>query len=143
MTTLKNLKQSAENKTLYEQLINGEMTGFEVLERFPKPESLFTNSLSLNLVINEFTSLCPVTGQPDFATIEIDYIVNEWCVESKALKLYMLSYRNKRDFHEACVTTILNDLVTLLDPIYIRVIGKFYPRGGIPFHPTVEYFREG
>lgn len=82
---------------------------------------------------------CPLTGQPDFATIVIDYRPAALCVESKSLKLYMMAYRNTGEFHEACVTRILNDLVQVLKPVYMRVTGRFTPRGGIPFHPTVSY----
>jgi len=142
MSNLKNLKQSAENKSLYEGLIDGSIQGKDVLERFERPITNLPTSLSLNLRINEFTSLCPVTGQPDFATIQINYIADKWCVESKALKLYILSFRNRRDFHEACVSTIANDLIELLDPISLTVVGEFTPRGGIPFWPTIEYLRE-
>lgn len=89
----------------------------------------------------EFTSLCPKTGQPDFATIVIDYRPGEWCVESKALKLYLGSFRMHGEFHEACVQRIASDLVELLDPLYLEVEGRFTPRGGIPFWPSVVYSR--
>lgn len=92
--------------------------------------------------VPEFTSICPVSGQPDFATIVIDYRPAALCVESKSLKLYMMAYRNTGEFHEACVTRILNDLVQVLKPVYMRVTGRFTPRGGIPFHPTVAYHRD-
>lgn len=87
----------------------------------------------------EFTSLCPITGQPDFATIYISYIPNKKIVESKSLKLYLFSYRNHGDFHEDCVNKIMNDLVSLLDPRYIEVWGKFMPRGGISIDPYCNY----
>lgn len=83
----------------------------------------------------EFTSLCPKTGQPDFATILISYIPRIRMVESKSLKLYLFSFRNHGDFHEDCVNIILNDLRTLMDPRYIEVRGIFTPRGGIAIHP--------
>ncbi|MBO7441933.1 MAG: NADPH-dependent 7-cyano-7-deazaguanine reductase QueF, partial [Paludibacteraceae bacterium] len=79
----------------------------------------------------EFTSLCPITGQPDFATIYISYIPNVKMVESKSLKLYLFSFRNHGDFHEDCVNIIMKDLIKLMDPKYIEVWGKFMPRGGI------------
>ena len=87
----------------------------------------------------EFTSLCPLTGQPDFATIVIDYIPAALCVESKSLKLYLGSFRMHGEFHEACIARIAADLSTLLKPLYLKVEGRFTPRGGIPFWPTVVY----
>ena len=87
----------------------------------------------------EFTSLCPITGQPDFASIYISYIPNIKMVESKSLKLYLFSFRNHGGFHEDCVNTILNDLVELMEPRYIEVWGKFTPRGGISIDPYVNY----
>ena len=83
----------------------------------------------------EFTSLCPKTGQPDFARILISYIPRERMVESKSLKLYLFSFRNHGDFHEDCINIILNDLWELMDPKYIEVKGIFTPRGGIAIHP--------
>ncbi len=91
----------------------------------------------------EFTSLCPVTGQPDFAKIVIRYIPDERMVESKSLKLYLFSFRNHGDFHEDCVNIILNDLVALMDPKYIEVIGEFVPRGGISIWPYANRGRPG
>lgn len=93
------------------------------------------------IVAPEFTSLCPLTGQPDFATIVIKYTPDKLCVESKALKLYLMSFRNHGEFHEACVARIHNDLKGLLDPYSISVQGKFTPRGGIPFWPKVESWK--
>lgn len=112
-----------------------------LLERFPSPfaDSEFNrNSVTGTVKINcpEFTSLCPKTGQPDFATIIIEYEPGEWCVESKSLKLYLGSFRMTGEFHESCVTRITNDLVDLLRPNWIQVKGEFTPRGGIPFWPT-------
>ena len=118
----------------------------ELLERFENPFALEKFKLpglstgSVNIVCPEFTSLCPMTGQPDFAKIVIDYVPSKWCVESKALKLYLGSFRNVGEFHEACVARIAKDLVTLLDPVKLSVRGEFTPRGGIPFWPTVEYY---
>ena len=79
----------------------------------------------------EFTSLCPITGQPDFAEIRISYIPDVKMVESKSLKLYLFSFRNHGDFHEDCVNIIMKDLIKLMDPKYIEVTGIFTPRGGI------------
>lgn len=91
----------------------------------------------------EFTSLCPITSQPDFATIYISYIPSDKMVESKSLKLYLFSYRNKGDFHENCVNTIMKDLIALLDPKYIEVWGKFMPRGGLSIDPYCNYGKPG
>ena len=91
----------------------------------------------------EFTSLCPITGQPDFATIYISYIPNELMVESKSLKLYLFSFRNHGDFHEDCVNIIMKDLIKLMDPKYIEVWGKFLPRGGISIDPYCNYGMAG
>ncbi|MBP2652452.1 MAG: NADPH-dependent 7-cyano-7-deazaguanine reductase [Firmicutes bacterium] len=87
----------------------------------------------------EFTSLCPITGQPDFATIYINYIPNIKMVESKSLKLYLLSFRNHGDFHEDVVNIIMKDLVRLMQPRYLEVWGKFLPRGGISIDPYCNY----
>jgi len=91
----------------------------------------------------EFTSLCPVTGQPDFATLTIQYIPDVRMVESKSLKLYLFSFRNHGDFHEDCVNVILKDLRALMAPKYIEVWGRFSPRGGISIDPYVNYGRPG
>ena len=91
----------------------------------------------------EFTTLCPITHQPDFGEIKILYIPDEKMVESKSLKLYLFSFRNHGDFHEDVVNIILNDLVKLMDPRYIEVVGLFVPRGGISIHPYVNYGRKG
>lgn len=105
----------------------------EVLETFvnkhPDRDYLVT------LTCPEFTSLCPKTGQPDFAKILINYIPDERMVESKSLKLYLFSFRNHGDFHEDCINIILNDLWQLMAPRYIEVKGIFTPRGGIAILP--------
>ena len=85
----------------------------------------------VTLETSEFTCLCPVTGQPDFATIKVAYVPDQKIVESKSYKLYLWSYRNEGVFHEHVVNTILDDLVAVLDPHYIRVVGEFNIRGGI------------
>ena len=91
----------------------------------------------------EFTSLCPITGQPDFATIYISYVPRIKMVESKSLKLYLFSFRNHGDFHEDCVNKIMKDLIRLMDPKYIEVTGLFTPRGGISIFPYCNYGRPG
>ena len=83
-------------------------------------------------VCPEFTSLCPVTGAPDFAHLVIDYVPDQWIVESKSLKLYLGSFRNHGAFHEACTTGIGQRLVKELNPVWLRIGGYWYPRGGIP-----------
>lgn len=87
----------------------------------------------------EFTSLCPKTGQPDFAEIVISYIPRFKMVESKSLKLYLFSFRNHGDFHEDCINIIMKDLVKLMNPRYLEVIGIFTPRGGISIYPFANY----
>lgn len=87
----------------------------------------------------EFTSLCPITGQPDFATITISYVPDLKMVESKSLKLYLFSFRNHGDFHEDCINIIMKDLINRMDPKYIEVWGKFTPRGGISIDPYCNY----
>ncbi|QQK79264.1 NADPH-dependent 7-cyano-7-deazaguanine reductase QueF [Salicibibacter cibi] len=91
----------------------------------------------------EFTTLCPITGQPDFATLYISYIPDRKMVESKALKLYLFSFRNHGDFHEDAMNIIVNDLVEAMAPRYIEVWGKFTPRGGISIDPYVNYGKPG
>lgn len=109
----------------------------EVLETFPNkhPE----NDYFVKFNCPEFTSLCPITGQPDFAAIYISYIPAEKMVESKSLKLYLFSFRNHGDFHEDCVNIIMKDLIKLMQPKYIEVWGKFLPRGGISIDPYCNY----
>ena len=91
----------------------------------------------------EFTSLCPITGQPDFANIIISYVPDTLMVESKSLKLYLFSFRNHGDFHEDCVNIIMKDLIKLMQPKYIEVWGKFTPRGGISIDPYCNYGKPG
>jgi 7-cyano-7-deazaguanine reductase len=133
---LKALQESADkNKYIYDEVDN------ELLERFPKPVTACPSDLQLKIEVPEFTSLCPLTGQPDFAKIVIRYEPDQWCVESKSLKLYMMSYRNHGAFHESCVSQMLDDLVALLEPEWMTIEGRFTPRGGIPFWPVVSYHR--
>ncbi|MCX4289015.1 MAG: preQ(1) synthase [Duncaniella sp.] len=109
----------------------------EVLETFVNKHQ--DNEYLVTFTCPEFTSLCPKTGQPDFARIIISYIPRERMVESKSLKLYLFSFRNHGDFHEDCINIIMKDLVKLMDPRYIEVKGIFTPRGGIAIHPFANY----
>ena len=110
-----------------------------VLERVPNPQA---GTLYLaRFTAPEFTSLCPVTGQPDFARLVIDYAPADWLIESKSLKLYLGAFRNHGAFHEDCTLTIARKLVATLTPIWLRIGGYWYPRGGIPidiFYQTGE-----
>lgn len=112
----------------------------EILEAFDNkhPE----NEYLVTLMCPEFTSLCPMTGQPDFAKIIINYIPRVKMVESKSLKLYLFGFRNHGDFHEDCVNIIMKDLVRLMNPRYLEVIGLFTPRGGISIYPFANYADE-
>jgi 7-cyano-7-deazaguanine reductase len=129
---------TANNLTLL-----GKTTGYkhhyapEVLECFTNkhPE----NDYWVHFECPEFTSLCPITGQPDFATIRIGYIPAEKMAESKSLKLYLFSFRSHGAFHEDCVNIIMKDLIRLIDPKYIEVTGRFTPRGGISIYPYCNY----
>jgi 7-cyano-7-deazaguanine reductase len=100
------------------------------LDRVPNPQA-DTDYLA-RFTAPEFTSLCPVTGQPDFAHLVIDYAPGKWLVESKSLKLYLGSFRNHGAFHEDCTVRIGKDLAALLEPKYLRIGGYWYPRGGMP-----------
>lgn len=88
----------------------------------------------------EFTSLCPVTGQPDFATFVIDYIPDKWLVESKSLKLFLFSFRNYGDYHESCTLKIANKIIYAAVPHFLRISAFWYPRGGIPID---VFFQDG
>lgn len=130
-----------------------ELTGVSLLgntgTRYPdkySPEILETfvnkhpdNEYLVTFMCPEFTSLCPKTGQPDFAKIIINYIPRELMVESKSLKLYLFSFRNHGDFHEDCINIIMKDLVKLMNPRYLEVTGIFTPRGGISIYPFANY----
>ncbi|MBI1650491.1 preQ(1) synthase [Hyphomicrobium sulfonivorans] len=124
----------ADEKIAVTQL--GQMTALPespetaVLERVPNPHP--DARYVARFTAPEFTSLCPVTGQPDFAHIVIDYVPGDWLVESKSLKLYLGAFRNHGAFHEDCTVAIAKRLVELLEPHYLRIGGYWYPRGGIP-----------
>lgn len=138
---LKTLGESASTQYIYDK------PAPHLLETFDSPFPDNGNDAygpfdhSVKIEVPEFTSLCPKTGQPDFAKIIITYTPDKKCVESKSLKLYMMSFRQHGEFHEACVSRIAQDLIRLLDPIRLHVVGEFTPRGGIPFWPSVAYVR--
>lgn len=113
----------------------------KILDSFPNPRP--ERDYEIKFVFPEFTSMCPVTGQPDFATITVSYVPDRFCVEMKSLKLYYLAYRNKGIFYEAVVNTILDDLVALLKPRKMTVIGDFAVRGGTAGTVTASYENEG
>jgi 7-cyano-7-deazaguanine reductase len=100
------------------------------LERVPNPHP--DTHYVARFTQPEFTSLCPVTGQPDFAHLVIDYVPDKWLVESKSLKLYLASFRNHGAFHEDCTVAIGKRVAALLQPHYLRIGGYWYPRGGMP-----------
>ncbi|MCG8441966.1 MAG: preQ(1) synthase [Caulobacterales bacterium] len=100
------------------------------LERVPNPHP--SEPYAIRFTCPEFTSLCPVTGQPDFAHLVIDYVPGRWIIESKSLKLFLSSFRNHGAFHEACTTLIARRLIDAVEPAWLRIGGYWYPRGGIP-----------
>ena len=101
-----------------------------VLERVPNPRP--DAQYLVRFAMPEFTSLCPLTGQPDFAHLVIDYVPRDWIVESKSLKLFLNSFRNHGTFHEACTMEVARRLVATLDPVWLRIGGYWFPRGGMP-----------
>jgi len=111
----------------------------KTLETFPNPAA--DRDFHIHMQIPEFTCLCPKTGQPDFATLILDYIPDQLCVELKSLKLYMWSYRNEGAFHEAVTNRILDDLAAATRPRFMRLTAKFFVRGGV-FTNVVAEFRQ-
>lgn len=111
----------------------------EILDTFPNPRP--QREYEVKFTFPEFTSVCPVTGQPDFATIAVTYVPAKLCIEMKSLKLYFFAYRNKGIFYEAVVNTILDDLVEALDPIRMTVTGEFAVRGGTAGTVTATHVR--
>lgn len=101
-----------------------------ILEKVANPQR--DVSYNVRFTAPEFTSLCPITGQPDFAHLVIDYVPDHWLIESKSLKLYLGSFRNHGAFHEDCTVSIGRRIVELLEPMWLRIGGYWYPRGGIP-----------
>jgi len=113
----------------------------KLLETFPNPNT--DRDYTINFEIPEFSCLCPKTGQPDFAVLEIDYIPDNLCVELKSLKLYIWSFRDHGAFHEAVTNKILNDLVATISPRYMNIVAEFNVRGGIYTTVTVEHIMDG
>jgi len=111
------------------------------LETFPNPKP--GRDFAIHMQIPEFTCLCPKTGQPDFATLFLDYIPDAKCVELKSLKLYIWSFRNEGAFHEAVTNRILDDLVAVTEPRFMRLTAKFFVRGGIFTHVVAEHRKAG
>lgn len=137
MSDTKNLKTLGTGKTVLRK-----KPSVNILETFDNqhPEQCYLVPFTMER--DEFTSLCPKTGQPDQAKIEIVYIPAKKMIESKSLKLYLFSFRNTGEFHEDVVNRIAKDLVKVLEPAYLRVYGDFAPRGGIAIRPMVEHIDE-
>lgn len=131
MATPKKLK-ALGHKTVY----RFDKPDAKILEVFPNrhPDTQYV----VNLFCNEFTSLCPMTGQPDWGRFTIRYVPDKLCVESKSLKLYLFSFRNHGEFHEDVTNRIAKDLFNLIKPHYLQIYGDFNSRGGIAIHPFVE-----
>ncbi len=140
------MSDNNNDKSIYENLsqLGGssalpESPDKAVLERVANPKS--DMQYLVRFTAPEFTSICPITGAPDFAHIMIDYVPKDWLVESKSLKLYLGSFRNHGAFHEDCTISIAKRIIELLDPVWLRIGGYWYPRGGIPidiFYQTGE-----
>jgi len=113
----------------------------KTLETFPNPAA--DRDFHIHMQIPEFTCLCPKTGQPDFATLILDYIPDQLCVELKSLKLYMWSYRNEGAFHEAVTNRILDDLAAATRPRFMRLTAKFFVRGGVFTNVVAEHRQTG
>jgi 7-cyano-7-deazaguanine reductase len=111
------------------------------LETFPNPAP--ARDFRIHMEIPEFTCLCPKTGQPDFATLVLDYVPDRLCVELKSLKLYAWSYRDEGAFHEAVTNRILDDLVRATRPRWMKLTARFYVRGGIYTTVTVQHLKRG
>jgi 7-cyano-7-deazaguanine reductase len=108
------------------------------LEKVPKPHAAY--DYLVRFTCPEFTSLCPITGQPDFAHLVIDFVPGKWLIESKSLKMYLQSFRNHSDFHEACTIGIAHRLIKTIAPKWLRMAGYWYPRGGMPID---VFFQKG
>jgi len=137
MDRSKELKKSVLGRVVKYKFDKPDVNILETFQnKYPKRDYV------INIRIPEFTCICPITGQPDFATIFIKYIPNKECIESKSLKLYICSYRNYGIFYEDSTNKILDDCVKACKPRWMYVIGNFYPRGGIFITPTAEYIKE-
>ena len=136
LNELEGVNSLGSKKTIYRQEYDPNL-----LEKFKNKHP--DNDYVVHLHCPEFTSLCPKTGQPDFAKIKIAYIPDKRMVESKSLKLYLFSFRNHGDFHEDCMNIIMKDLIKLMQPKYIEVMGEFTPRGGIAIDPYCNYGMPG
>ena len=123
-TIYKNLQQLGDNVALPQTPEEA------ILEKVPNPQNDI--AYCVRFTAPEFTSLCPITNQPDFASLIIDYVPDQWLVESKSLKLFLGSFRNHGAFHEDCTIVIAKRLVQLLQPKWLRIGGYWYPRGGMP-----------
>lgn len=134
MSDTKDLMQLGNKSTKY----NYEKPDKNILETFDN----VAGSLVVPFICNEFTSICPVTGQPDYAKFEILYVPNKKCIESKSLKLYLGSFRNHGEFHEDVTNRIMEDIRGIIDPRFIRVFGDFNVRGGISIKPLALKFNE-
>ena len=144
--TMKNKKtrvNQVEKKTFNLTILHGsrqrypDNPGAAKLEAFPNPRP--KREYWIHIDCPEFTTLCPITGQPDFAVITIDYVPDKLCIESKALKFYLYSYRSIGAFHEESVNRIMDDIVKACHPRQLKVTGKFNPRGGIAITVCAEY----
>ncbi len=122
----RNSKLSLGKKTEY----HFEKPNLKTLENVANPH--LDVDYAVRFTCPEFTSICPITGQPDFANLVIDYVPNKTILESKSLKLYLFSYRNHGAFHEDCTIQIAKDIITITKPKWLRISGYWYPRGGIP-----------
>lgn len=117
------------------------MNANNIIETFPNPQR--DRDYTINIDIPEFTCLCPKTGQPDFATITIQYVADEHCLELKSIKLYMVSFRDSGAFHEAVTNQILNELVAACAPRFMRISAEFNVRGGIYTTVVAEHRATG
>ncbi|MFA6040381.1 MAG: preQ(1) synthase [Methylophilus sp.] len=126
-----------------EQSLGGKPTAqpSKQLETFNNPNT--QRDFHIHMEIPEFTCLCPITGQPDFAIINLDYIPEELCIELKSLKLYIWSFRNEGCFHEAVTNQMLDDMVAAINPKFMRITAKFYVRGGIFTNVVAEHRKTG
>lgn len=138
MSDTSTVKSLGSGKTIYHK-----KPSQKILETFENQHPKTMYLVPFSMPRDEFTSLCPKTGQPDQAKMEIIYVPNEKMVESKSLKLYLFSFRNTGEFHEDVVNRIAKDLFEVLKPKYLRVYGDFAPRGGISIKPMVEWWQQG